>query len=371
MSEQLRCFHSWRILRRISHWWQLLVVLVVLALAVGIGTWVWLTPTPTPTPTPTGKPHYLETVLPLHQPRGLRTEEHAPPPWQAMTPIERMVADKNIASGKDFGIYSSNDYFPNQVSAKTYYSTPLCTPGDLKTHIYGLTETLPLPPHVLPGPPNPGNDSGIYFLKLTITNHSSHPCVVFNQALYGNSLRCGGLAYLICKQYGMIAGTPHLQYLEKHVACLPAVLIRNSSGGLIGVYEPGKAVPGAAQYVPLSWAVGGVYASGPGSCFPSGEIVYPDQGYFSLLVHFGPPPAYTASLPPSPETYTAQAIIPLGYIPPLLSSPGYISPFTHKLPRNLDYGTCSHGNAPGSLTELCVPDSVYLYYSKPVTFTIK
>ena len=172
----------------------------------------------------------------------------------------------------------------------------------------------------------------------------------------------------------MIAGTPHLQYLEKHVACLPAVLIRNSSGGLIGVYEPGKAVPGAAQYVPLSWAgPAGPYAGGPENCFPSGEIMDPgNQGssYISL-VHFGRPPAYTVRALSSPETYTAQAIIPLGYIPPLLSGPGYISPFTHKLPSHLDYGTCSHGNAPGSLTELCVPDSVYLYYSKPVTFTIK
>ncbi|MHB8263997.1 MAG: hypothetical protein ACYDGY_09685 [Acidimicrobiales bacterium] len=83
------------------------------------------------------------------------------------------------------------------------------------------------------------------------------------------------------------------------------------------------------------------------------------------LVHLGPPPAYTLHLPPSPAIYTAQAIIPLGYIPPLTDEHlGSHVPIPYRT-------ACPHGHVvPSNLAQSCPPDAVYLYYSKPVTFTV-
>ena len=201
---------------------------------------------------------------------------------------------------------------------------------------------------------------------LNIQNVSHHNCNTLDSVPYGNSLRCGGLEYLLCVGYTSFAPYISLGSSERseiwQATCYPAVQIYNQYGHLVATfgyqYNPfgGSTLPHPS---PWFWGqCGGV----------EGLLLTPreSQSYGLELdnvkmnvktYHSYSAPEHIYSVIP-PGHYWARAVIPIGYLPP---APLY--PRTSPCPQS--------NSASPSKYPYCPPDNVILYYAKPVLFTVQ
>ena len=274
------------------------------------------------------------------------------PPWNKMTPKEKKYVD-SLTQLNDM---SSSNRFNNTSPAafnKIYYSTPLCTPKDLKVTIgHNMQAMSPYP-------------------NLNIQNVSHHNCNTLYGVPYGNSLRCGGFEYLLCVGYTSFVPYVSLNSERSEIwqaTCYPAVQIYDQYGHLVATFGSGYNPFGPSFFPnnppPWTWGLCG----GAGA---EGLLLTPRKSesyafnWFDLdnvkmdvkTYHSYSAPKHIYSVIP-PGYYWARAVIPIGYLPPVL-------PYSRTDP-------CPQSNsASPSKYPYCPPDNVILYYAKPVLFTVQ
>jgi hypothetical protein len=325
--------------------------LIAVAIAIiggGIGLWIALS-SPVVPRFPPPVLNKVPSIQSLNQ-----QVKSITPPWNKMTQKEKKYVYTLTQLDVSPSSSSYNSY--NNISAaafnKIYYSTPLCTPRDLKVAIGHDMQTMsPYP-------------------TLNVQNVSHHNCNTLNPVPYGNSLRCGGLEYLLCVGYASFA--PYtFGSLERseiwQTTCYPAVQIYDQYGHLVATFGDQGNV-----FEPST------FANNPGRLFwgacnrggPTGWLLTPrkSQSFARSLkldnvkmnvktYHSYSAPEHIYSVIP-PGHYWARAVIPIGYLPPM---PNYIRT-----------GPCPRSNsASPSKYPSCPPDNVILYYAKPVPFTVQ
>ena len=279
--------------------YRLLTLAVVLVLlGTGIGLWVSLPASSTHPPIRaySGK-QFPPPVLSYPSPKKLdRQIAKITPPWKTMTSAERssVIGKFDINRAAD-GWLNING---NAVSADLYYSTPLCTPSDMKITIH------------------------YPFTEVNIGNVSHHACNILNLVQYGTWLDCSSILRKRCSA-------------PLYLPCLAAVIVYSSSGTLVKTFP-------SQNYVDIIDCASRSRCGTRSTCRgPYGILIKPRQSFSDMLInHFSP------SMLPS-GTYTAEAVVPIGYLPLVQCS------FT------------------AQEVQSCPAYKVYLYYSKPVTFTIK
>lgn len=318
--------------------------LIAVAIAIiggGIGLWMALS-----SPTVPRFPPPVLNKVPSIQSLDQQVKSITPP-WNKMTQKEK----KYVYTLTQLDAFSNSNSYNNTSSAafnKIYYSTPLCTPRDLKVAIgHDMQAMSPYP-------------------DLNIQNVSHHNCNTLDSVPYGNSLRCGGLEYLLCVGYTSFAPYISLGPSERseiwQTTCYPAVQIYDQYGHLVATfgyqYNPFEPSTVANNPPPWFW----------GQCGVGGWLLTPRESHYYGLeldnvkmnvktYHSYSAPEHIYSVIP-PGHYWARAVIPIGYLPP---APSY--PRTDPCPQS--------NSASPSKYPYCPPDNVILYYAKPVPFTVQ
>ncbi len=337
------------------------VVVALALLGTGIGMWASL---PQRIATPVVPKHPLVQFPPpvlsypvLPNTLNQEIAKIAPPgqsmtpsykPWPSMTPTEA----KRVFYSSIYGVgVTSDGYTP--VSNKTYWSAPICAPKDLKVAFSPLDVTYSIVANAN--------------INVAIKNVSSHPCDIPYEVQIGSWLGCEWTRPSPCSKSVFasfrgckVQGPSYFKVpaaLSPSGLCsigangdiqawnLPEVMIYSTSGKLVGLW----AVVGADYAADTD-----IYVGPPDG--PLGMFLKPQQMSFYSPLKYLTAQTKDIFFRKLPGTYIAQAVIPLGYIPPSIGGNG--NPPSHLPGVNWN-------------VEPSPPFKVYLYYTKPITFTVK
>ena len=329
------------------------VVAIIVLLGTGIGMWASL---PQRIATPVVPKHPLVQFPPPVLsypvlPKTLNQEiAKIKPPWSSMTPAEKREGDVGV---------TSDGYTP--VSESLYWSAPICAPNDLKVTL----SPLDVPYSIIADAPN---------INVGIRNISSHPCDIPYNVQIGSWLGCEWTRPSPCSKsiFASFKGC-NLLVLPVRLNLLPPVRLKLfsalSSSALCAIGAKGDIQAWDLPEIMIYSTSGnlvGLWASAGADFTDSGRYVGPPNGPLGMLLKAGQSSFYqlydltvqteNIFFKKLPGTYIAQAVIPLGYIPPSIG--GSRNPPSHLPGVNWN-------------VELSPPFKVYFYYTKPITFTVK